>query len=96
MVAMKELKPVHVPSPEHREFRSLVTYRKSLDQRINKLKNVRPRKRPATSTEQDSRWSWPTNGGDVDWGIFGIVGLVGVASGTGQARQHAYEYSAGA
>jgi transposase len=40
MVAMKELKPVHVPSPQHREFRSLVKYRKSLDQRINKLKNA--------------------------------------------------------
>jgi len=40
MVAMNELKPVHVPSPEHREFRSLVKYRKSLDQRINKLKNA--------------------------------------------------------
>jgi transposase len=39
MVAMKELQPVHMPSPEHREFRSLVKYRKSLDQRINKLKN---------------------------------------------------------
>jgi transposase len=40
MFAMKELKPVHMPSPEHREFRSLVKYRKSLDQRINKLKNA--------------------------------------------------------
>ncbi len=40
MVAMKELKPVHMPSPEHREFRSLVKYRKSLDQRVNKLKNA--------------------------------------------------------
>jgi transposase len=40
MVAMKELNPVHMPSPEHREFRSLVKYRKSLDQRINKLKNA--------------------------------------------------------
>ena len=40
MVAMKELKPVHMPSPEHREFRSLVKYRKSLDQRVNKLKNT--------------------------------------------------------
>ncbi len=29
-----------MPSPEHREFRSLVKYRKSLDQRINKLKNA--------------------------------------------------------
>ena len=38
MVAINELKPVHMPSPEHREFRSLVKYRKSLDQRINKLK----------------------------------------------------------
>ncbi len=33
MVAMKELKTVQHPSPEHREFRSLVKYRKSLDQR---------------------------------------------------------------
>jgi transposase len=40
MVAMKELKPVHMPSPEHREFRSLVKYRKSPDQRVNKLKNA--------------------------------------------------------
>jgi transposase len=40
MVAMKELKPVHMPSPQHREFRSLVKYRKSLDQRVNKLKNA--------------------------------------------------------
>jgi len=40
MEAMKELKPVHMPSPEHREFRALVKYRKSLDQRINKLKNA--------------------------------------------------------
>jgi transposase len=40
MVAMNELNPVHMPSPEHREFRSLVKYRKSLDQRINKLKNT--------------------------------------------------------
>ncbi len=29
-----------MPSPEHREFRSLVKYRNSLDQRINKLKNA--------------------------------------------------------
>jgi transposase len=40
MFAMRELKAVHMPSPEHREFRSLVKYRKSLDQRINKLKNT--------------------------------------------------------
>ncbi|MCA9165024.1 MAG: IS110 family transposase [Planctomycetales bacterium] len=40
MAAMGELKAVHVPSPEHREFRSLVKYRKTLDQRINKTKNT--------------------------------------------------------
>ncbi|MEZ6092528.1 MAG: IS110 family transposase [Pirellulaceae bacterium] len=40
MAAMGELKGVHVPSPEHREFRSLVKYRKTLDQRINKTKNT--------------------------------------------------------
>ena len=37
---MKELKPVHTPSPQHREFRSLVKYRKTLDGRINKTKNA--------------------------------------------------------
>ena len=36
LAAMGELKPVHTPSPEHREFRSLVKYRKTLDGRINK------------------------------------------------------------
>jgi transposase len=40
MSAMGELKPVHMPSPEHREFRSLVKYRKTLDGRINKSKNT--------------------------------------------------------
>ena len=40
MAAMQELKAVHMPSPEHREFRSLVKYRKTLDQRINKFKNT--------------------------------------------------------
>ncbi len=40
MSAMGELKPVHMPSPEHREFRSLVKYRKTLDGRINKAKNT--------------------------------------------------------
>lgn len=39
LAAMNELKPVHVPSPEHREFRALVKYRKTLDQRITKIKN---------------------------------------------------------
>ncbi|MCA9131087.1 MAG: IS110 family transposase [Planctomycetales bacterium] len=38
MTAMNELKPVHMPSSEQREFRSLVKYRKTLDQRINKIK----------------------------------------------------------
>jgi transposase len=40
MAAMKELKAVHMPSEKHREFRSLVKYRKTLDQRINKMKNA--------------------------------------------------------
>ena len=39
MSMLKGLKPVHVPSREGREFRGLVKYRKSLDQRINRLKN---------------------------------------------------------
>ena len=30
MAAMRELKPVHMPSHQHREFRSLVKYRKVL------------------------------------------------------------------
>jgi transposase len=38
MAAMGELKPVHMPSEKHREFRSLVKYRKTLDNRINKCK----------------------------------------------------------
>ena len=40
MAAMNELKAVHMPSAEHREFRSLVKYRKTLDQRVNKMKNT--------------------------------------------------------
>ena len=40
MAAMNELKSVHMPSEEHREFRSLVKYRKTLDWRINKIKNT--------------------------------------------------------
>jgi hypothetical protein len=35
---MNELKAVHMPSETHREFRSLVKYRKTLDHRINKMK----------------------------------------------------------
>lgn len=38
MAAMGELKPVHMPSEAHREFRSLVKYRKTLDSRICKMK----------------------------------------------------------
>ena len=38
MAAMNELKAVHMPSETHREFRSLVKYRKTLDCRINKVK----------------------------------------------------------
>ena len=38
MAAMGELKPLHMPSEEHREFRSLVKYRQTLDGRINKIK----------------------------------------------------------
>jgi transposase len=40
MAAMRELKGVHMPSAMHREFRSLVKYRKTLDGRINKTKNT--------------------------------------------------------
>ena len=40
MAAMRELKPVHMPSQAHPEFRSLVKYRKTLDGRINKTKNT--------------------------------------------------------
>jgi transposase len=40
MAAMRELRAVHMPSQEHREFRSLVKYRKTLDGRINKTKNT--------------------------------------------------------
>ncbi|MCA9195255.1 MAG: transposase [Planctomycetales bacterium] len=38
MAAIHELKAVHMPSEQHREFRSLVKYRKTLDWRINKIK----------------------------------------------------------
>jgi transposase len=38
MASMNELKAVHMPSESHREFRSLVKYRKTLDYRINKMK----------------------------------------------------------
>ena len=38
MASMNELKAVHMPSEAQREFRSLVKYRKTLDQRISKMK----------------------------------------------------------
>lgn len=38
MANMGELKAVHMPSEAHREFRSLVKYRKTLDSRICKMK----------------------------------------------------------
>ena len=38
MASMQELKAVHMPSEGHREFRSLVKYRKTLDNRVNKMK----------------------------------------------------------
>ncbi|MFM7927695.1 MAG: IS110 family transposase, partial [Pirellula sp.] len=40
MAAMNQLKAVHMPSETHREFRSLVKYRKTLDCRINKMKCI--------------------------------------------------------
>ena len=40
LAALGELKSVHTPTPEHREFRALVKYRKTLDGRINKTKNT--------------------------------------------------------
>ena len=40
MAAMNELKAVHMPSEAHREFRSLVKQRKTLDGRINKMKCI--------------------------------------------------------
>ena len=40
MAAMQELKSVHVPSLQQRQFRTLVKYRKTLDARVNKTKNM--------------------------------------------------------
>ena len=39
LAMLNELKPVHVPSHPMREHRTLVKYRKTLDQRIHDLKN---------------------------------------------------------
>ncbi|MCH7725364.1 MAG: IS110 family transposase [Planctomycetes bacterium] len=39
LAMMRQLKPVHVPTHQGREHRTLVKYRKTLDQRINRIKN---------------------------------------------------------
>ena len=39
LAMMRQLKPVHVPTHEVREHRTLVKYRKTLDHRINRIKN---------------------------------------------------------
>lgn len=39
LAMLGELKPVHIPTRKGREHRSLIKYRKSLDQRINRFKN---------------------------------------------------------
>ena len=36
---LRQLKPVHVPTHKVREHRTLVKYRKTLDERINRIKN---------------------------------------------------------
>ena len=40
MTMMRDLKPVHIPKPEIREQRTLIKYRKTLDRRINRIKNA--------------------------------------------------------
>ncbi len=40
MTLMRDLKSVHIPKPEIREQRTLIKYRKTLDQRINRIKNA--------------------------------------------------------
>jgi len=39
LAMMRQLKPVHVPTHQGREHRTLVKYRKTLDGRINRIKN---------------------------------------------------------
>ena len=39
LAMMRQLKPVHVPTHQGREHRTLVKYRKTLDQRITRIKN---------------------------------------------------------
>lgn len=38
MAASKELNPVHIPTPENREWRSLIKFRKSLVHRVNRIR----------------------------------------------------------
>ena len=40
LAMMQQLKPVHIPRHEVREHRTLIKYRKTLDQRINRIKNA--------------------------------------------------------
>lgn len=40
LAMMDALTPVHVPEPEVREQRAIIKYRKTLDQRINRIKNT--------------------------------------------------------
>ena len=40
MTMMRDLKAVHIPKPEIREQRTLIKYRKTLDRRINRIKNA--------------------------------------------------------
>ena len=40
MAMLGDLKNVHIPAPEIREQRTLIKYRKTLDQRINRIKNA--------------------------------------------------------
>jgi transposase len=40
MTMLRDLKPVHIPKPEIREQRTLIKYRKTLDRRINRIKNA--------------------------------------------------------
>ena len=39
LAMMRQLKPVHVPTHQMREYRTLVKYRKTLDHRTNRIKN---------------------------------------------------------
>jgi transposase len=67
MAAMNELKAVHMPSETHREFRSLVKYRKTLDQRINKIKcTIRAWFVNHGITIQTGEKAWHSGRGQID------------------------------